>query len=84
MSLSFGGQEFSGETGMDSHLNHPGVAITVATGLVLGNERDQQDTNCEEIGTILNQTPGAGTPVLPGTAVSYTLAVKPSGRFRCN
>jgi hypothetical protein len=32
VSNSYGGPEWSGETSFDSHFNHPGVAITVATG----------------------------------------------------
>ena len=32
VSNSYGGPEFSGETAIDPHYNHPGVAITVATG----------------------------------------------------
>lgn len=32
ISNSYGSSEFSGETSYDSHLNHPGVAITVSSG----------------------------------------------------
>jgi subtilase family serine protease len=32
ISNSYGGSEFSGETGYDSHFNHPTVAITVSSG----------------------------------------------------
>src|SRR5579859_4910217 len=32
ISNSYGGSEFSSETGDDSHFNHPGIAITVSSG----------------------------------------------------
>lgn len=32
VSNSYGGPEFSGQTSLDSHYNHPGVAVTVSTG----------------------------------------------------
>ena len=32
VSNSYGGGEFSGETSLDSHFNHPGVAFTVSAG----------------------------------------------------
>jgi hypothetical protein len=32
VSNSYGGQEASGETSLDAHFNHPGVAITASTG----------------------------------------------------
>jgi subtilase family serine protease len=32
ISNSYGGGEFSGETGYDSYYNHPGIAITVSSG----------------------------------------------------
>jgi hypothetical protein len=55
-----------------------------AVGLSFGNERDLVVPACgDDIGKILEQSPGPGTVVSMGSAVNYTLGVKPSGRVVC-
>jgi beta-lactam-binding protein with PASTA domain len=60
------------------------AGILGAVGLSLGNERDLPDSNCAQIGTILDQSPGAGSTAVSGSTVNYTLAVRPSGPLHCS
>jgi alpha-tubulin suppressor-like RCC1 family protein len=46
-------------------------------GLVLGGESTVVDNTCNNIGTVLSQSPGAGTSLPAGSAVSITIGVKP-------
>jgi alpha-tubulin suppressor-like RCC1 family protein len=46
-------------------------------GLVLGGESTVVDNTCNNIGRVLSQSPGAGTSLPAGSAVSITIGVKP-------
>lgn len=48
-----------------------------AAGLVLGALQTVVDPTCDNIGTVLNQSPAAGGHVSLGTAVSVTLGRAP-------
>jgi len=48
-----------------------------AAGLVLGTVSSTVDDSCNNIGTVLGQSPHAGTTVRTGSAVSITIGTKP-------
>jgi hypothetical protein len=48
-----------------------------AAGLVLGAVSDQVDDNCNNIGTVMSQTPNAGTQLLTGSTVTVKIGVLP-------
>jgi beta-lactam-binding protein with PASTA domain len=48
-----------------------------AFGLVLGTVSKVIDNSCNHIGTVMSQTPLAGTAVIPGSAVSITIGQSP-------
>jgi alpha-tubulin suppressor-like RCC1 family protein len=48
-----------------------------AAGLTLGNVGSVVDNTCNNIGTVLSQSPAAGTTQPIGSAVSITIGVKP-------
>jgi alpha-tubulin suppressor-like RCC1 family protein len=48
-----------------------------AAGLVLGSQGSAVDTSCDNIGTVFQQSPAAGTTVRTGSAVSITIGTKP-------
>jgi hypothetical protein len=56
----------------------------LSVGLALGNEHDLVQMDCGDgVGKILDQSPGAGTLVAPGSAVNFTVGVMPSGDQQC-
>jgi hypothetical protein len=55
-----------------------------AAGLALGNERDVVETDCSQIGLVLDQTPAAGSAAPAGSAVAFSFGVKPSGTLHCS
>jgi beta-lactam-binding protein with PASTA domain len=48
-----------------------------AAHLTLGNVGSVVDNTCNNIGTVLSQSPAAGTTLPIGSAVSITIGVKP-------
>jgi hypothetical protein len=54
-----------------------------AAGLVLGTVSAAVDGTCANIGTVLKQSPAAGTTVLPGSAVSITIGKSPPPPHQC-
>ncbi len=48
-----------------------------AAGLVLGSVSSVVDNTCDNINTVLSQSPAAGTTVPTGSAVSITIGTKP-------
>lgn len=52
--------------------------VLAASGFRLGSVRTIPDRTCNSIGLIRSQNPAAGTPAVPGTAVSVTVAVAPT------
>jgi len=48
-----------------------------AAGLVLGTVTEVTDKHCDHLGTVISQTPAAGTAVFPGSAVSVTIGQAP-------
>jgi beta-lactam-binding protein with PASTA domain len=49
-----------------------------AAGLVLGTVRTVVDNTCDHLGTVLGQSPAAGTHISLGSAVSITVGVPPT------
>jgi alpha-tubulin suppressor-like RCC1 family protein len=54
-----------------------------AAGLVLGTVSTVVDRSCNNIGTVMNQSPAAGTFVSYGTPVSITIGKRPPRPFVC-
>jgi PASTA domain len=54
-----------------------------AAGLVRGSVGSAVDNSCNNIGTVMNQSPAAGTTVLVGTAVNMTIGTKPRPPKQC-
>ena len=46
-------------------------------GLVLGDVAFKTDKSCDNIGTVLDQSPKSGQQVSPGSAVSITIGTQP-------
>ncbi len=53
-------------------------SVLQAAGLSLGSVGTVVDNTCNNIGTVLSQTPAAGTTQPRGSAVSITIGVKPT------
>lgn len=50
-----------------------------AAGYLVGLTRTAVDSTCNNVGTVMNQTPGAGRRLPPGTAVAITTGTRPAG-----
>ncbi len=53
-------------------------SVLTAAGLTLGSVGSVVDNTCNNIGTVLSQTPAAGSTQPRGSAVSITIGVKPT------
>jgi beta-lactam-binding protein with PASTA domain len=52
------------------------TAVLAAAGLTVGQQASEAD--CNFLGKVKEETPGAGTQVALGSAVSLTIGVKPA------
>jgi PASTA domain len=59
-----------------------GSALTAA-GLTLGHVSTAIDRTCNNLGTVMSQSPAAGSQVVPGTAVNITIGQAPPPPFQC-
>ena len=55
----------------------------VSAGLTVGTVSTRVDNTCNNIGTVLSQSPAAGTMVQLGTAVSFTIGQAPAPPHLC-
>jgi hypothetical protein len=53
-------------------------------GMLLGSERDVAQTDCAQIGRVLDQAPAAFSEAPVGSTVAFSFGVKPSGTLHCN
>lgn len=53
------------------------TSVLTSAGFVLGTVSTVVDTTCNHDRTVSGQSPAAGTPALPGTAVNLTIGVLP-------
>jgi hypothetical protein len=53
------------------------TTILGSVGLVVGSVRKTVDPTCNNIGLVTGQSPGAGTPVNPGSAVNLAIGIPP-------
>ena len=54
-----------------------------AAGLTVGTVSTRVDSTCNNIGTVLSQSPAAGTMVLLGLAVSFAIGQSPAPPHQC-
>jgi len=54
------------------------TAALKAVGLVAGTVFTKKATRCEDVGTVLSSSPGAGSPLDAGRKVDITIGTKPS------
>lgn len=60
------------------------VSALRSAGLVPGNVRELEQPDCGDgVGSVLGQSPSAGTRVQPGSAVGYTVGVRPKPPRQC-
>jgi hypothetical protein len=66
----------------NDRLAQAGQAL-VAVGLVVGQVTNVRDPTCNNIGTVLRQSPNPGTSVLVGSAVGLSIGQRPPPPFQC-
>jgi hypothetical protein len=57
--------------------------VLAAAGLTVGQVTNVLDHTCNNIGTVLGQNPGPGTPVQAGSADSLAIGRRPPPPFQC-
>ena len=66
----------------NDRLAQAGQALT-AVGLIVGAVTNVRDPTCNNIGTVLRQSPNPGTSVLAGSAVGLSIGQRPPPPFQC-
>jgi len=54
-----------------------------AVGLIVGQVTNVRDPTCNNIGTVLRQSPNPGTSVPQGSAVRLSIGQRPPPPFQC-